>query len=132
MAHIGMHTIYPVKYITWNTNFDFGDVSEVKVTVKAIPAGRDSQGRTKNAGYDIKVEFNAMGNGPDGINLIYNALSAYSHATLIIASSLEKITLTDVRPVADVLERDGNGQPSKLKITADKIVSGIAGIFQEI
>lgn len=132
MAHIGSHTVFPVESIIWNTTLDFGDVNEVKVTVKSITGGRDSQGRTKTAGYDIKIEFNVMENDAAGVMAVYNGITGNLKASLVITSSLEKITLTNVQPIIEVLERDGNGQPSKLKISVDKIVNELTGIFQNL
>lgn len=132
MAHIGFINITNVTSIIWNTTTDFGDVNEVKINVKAIPAGRDSQGRTKVAGYDIRAEFNVMENDAAGIQNVYNALSGSAVGSFVVTSSLELFTLTNVHPVAEVLERDGNGQPSKLKIFVDKIVNEMTGIFGEL
>lgn len=132
MAHIGSITITNVTSIIWNTTVDFGDVNEVKITVKAVLAGRDSRGRSKVAGYDIRAEFNVMENDAGGIQNLYNALSGSTVGSFVVTSSLEKFTLTNVQPVAEVLERDGNGQPSKLKVFVDKMVNEMTGIFQEL
>lgn len=132
MAHIGIINITNVTSIIWNTTVDFGDVNEVKVNVKAVLAGRDSQGRSKVAGYDIRAEFNVMENDAAGVSVIYSALSGSTVASFVVTSSLETFTLTNVRPVAEVLERDGNGQPSKLKVFVDKMVNEMTGIFQEL
>lgn len=101
-------------------NVSFGTVNEVIIEIKAIPVGRDSLGRTRVGGYDVKISFNVM----DCDKSTIDALIDKTGGTLQIEweSIPEQFYMANAIPVIETIQIDGDGKPSKIKVTFDKIM----------
>lgn len=124
--------IRQAQTISWGA-YDFGTVNSVLVEMKELSAGRDSQGVTIGAGYDVKLSFNMMDNDRSKINT-FLALTKTKSTLTIIWQTSEKFVMANCLPFTEILKIDGDGKPSEIKISFDRILkqSEVAGLIQEI
>lgn len=102
-------------------SYNFGLINEVKFTAKPIEIGKDSFGRTVIGGVEVKVEFNVMDTSNQSLNALYSLMYNSSPTTLTISDYYGIVSIPEVLLQVET-ELDYNGKPSKIKISADRIL----------
>lgn len=113
--------IRQTEWVTFN-QVPVGTVNEVMIDIKPVVVGRDSLGRSRIGGYDVKASFNVM----DCDKPTIDSLIDKGPVTLQIGweQNAEQFYMTGVIPIIETMQIDGDGKASKIKVMADKIMKG--------